>query len=102
MHYVLFMYLGRFICLSVVFSCICVYQCGVINCSKPMHCVLSEFSQYTSHKHMSIPLVVVFVQLFGNIYTVLSALKIWSNVLDLEQAGMYLPFFFPPDSPLSV
>ena len=44
MHYLLFMYLGRFICLSVVFSCICVYQCGVINCSKPMHCVLSEFS----------------------------------------------------------
>ena len=43
MHYLLFMYLGRFICLSVVFSCICVYQCGVINCSKPMHCVLSEF-----------------------------------------------------------
>ena len=46
MHYLLFMYLGRFICLSVVFSCICVYQCGVINCSKPMHCVLSEFSTF--------------------------------------------------------
>ena len=45
MHYLLFMYLGRFICLSVVFSCICVYQCGVINCSKPMHCGLSEFSK---------------------------------------------------------
>ena len=43
MHYLLFMYLGRFIWLSVVFSCICVYLCGVINCSKPMHCVLSEF-----------------------------------------------------------
>ena len=48
MHYLLFMYLGRFICLSVVFSCICVYQCGVINCSKPMHCVLSEFSFETN------------------------------------------------------
>ena len=22
------------------------YQCGVINCSKPMHCVLSEFRVY--------------------------------------------------------
>ena len=48
MHYLLFMYLGRFICLFVVFSCICVYQCGVINCSKPMHCVLSEFRKMCS------------------------------------------------------
>ena len=52
MHYLLFMYLGRFICLSVVFSCICVYQCGVINCSKPKHCVLSEFSSNTNSKKL--------------------------------------------------
>ena len=50
MHYLLFMYLGRFICLSVVFSCICVYQCGVINCSKPMHCGLSEFRSIQNFK----------------------------------------------------